>query len=61
MLPQVVRPAVIFMIVMTILTGVIYPLIVTGISKRFHRRPQDRRQLAQVISPRIAIEQPGTK
>jgi potassium-transporting ATPase KdpC subunit len=33
MLPQVVRPAVIFMVVMTILTGVIYPIVITGIAQ----------------------------
>ena len=33
MLLQVIRPAVIFMVVMTVLTGVIYPLIVTGIGQ----------------------------
>ncbi len=33
MLSQVVRPAVMFMIVMTVLTGVIYPLAITGISQ----------------------------
>ncbi len=32
MLLQVIRPAVIFMAVMTVLTGVIYPLIITGIA-----------------------------
>ena len=33
MLSQVIRPAVIFMVVMTVLTGVIYPLVVTGIAQ----------------------------
>ncbi len=40
MLVQVIRPAVIFMVIMTVLTGVIYPLVITGI--------------AQVIFPRHA-------
>lgn len=33
MLPQVIRPAVIFMVVMIVLTGVIYPLVITGIAQ----------------------------
>jgi K+-transporting ATPase ATPase C chain len=33
MLLQVIRPAVLMMVVMTILTGVIYPLVVTGIGE----------------------------
>ena len=33
MVSQVIRSAVIFMIVMTVLTGIIYPLVVTGISQ----------------------------
>jgi K+-transporting ATPase ATPase C chain len=33
MFSQVVRPAVIFMVVMTVLTGVIYPLVITGIAQ----------------------------
>ena len=33
MFSQVIRPAVIFMVVMTVLTGVIYPLVVTGIAQ----------------------------
>src|SRR6476659_3566794 len=33
MLSQIIRPAMIFMIVMTVLTGVIYPLLITGISQ----------------------------
>jgi K+-transporting ATPase ATPase C chain len=35
MLSQVVRHAVMFMVVMTVLTGVIYPLLITGISQVF--------------------------
>jgi K+-transporting ATPase ATPase C chain len=30
---QVIRPAVAFMVVMTVLTGVVYPLVVTGIAQ----------------------------
>ena len=33
MLSQVIRPAVIFMVVMTVLTGVIYPLMITAIAQ----------------------------
>jgi K+-transporting ATPase ATPase C chain len=33
MFSQIVRPALIFMVVMTVLTGVIYPLVITGISQ----------------------------
>lgn len=33
MFSQVIRPAVLFMLVMTVLTGVIYPLLITGISQ----------------------------
>ena len=33
MLSQIVRPAVIFMVVMTVLTGVVYPLVITGITQ----------------------------
>ncbi len=37
MFPQVIRPALVFMVVMTVLTGVIYPLVVTGIGQvAFH-------------------------
>jgi potassium-transporting ATPase KdpC subunit len=33
MVSQIIRPAVLLMIVMTLLTGVIYPLVVTGIAQ----------------------------
>jgi potassium-transporting ATPase KdpC subunit len=33
MVSQVIRPAVVFMIVMTLLTGVIYPLLITAIAQ----------------------------
>jgi potassium-transporting ATPase KdpC subunit len=33
MLPQIIRPAVLMMVVMTLLTGVIYPLVVTGLAQ----------------------------
>ena len=33
MLAQIIRPAVIFMVVMTVLTGVVYPLVVTGVAQ----------------------------
>ena len=41
MLPQVIRPAVIFMVVMTVLTGVIYPLRRSPASRKssFPTRP----------------------
>ncbi len=33
MFSQVIRPAVVFMVVMTVLTGVIYPLVITGVAQ----------------------------
>jgi K+-transporting ATPase ATPase C chain len=33
MFAQVIRPSVIFLVVMTVLTGLIYPLVITGISQ----------------------------
>ena len=39
MLAQIVRPAVVFMVVMTVLTGVVYPLVVTGVAQvAFHQQ-----------------------
>ena len=33
MFAQIIRPAVLMMLVMTVLTGVIYPLVVTGLAQ----------------------------